>query len=203
MLADGDLWSGLFPNIISGLLSGAFAIIGLLVGLFVAPILRQRGRTHLHFLDWRFNFQTQDATGGPTRAKSPGEARWTEYRFVVEAYNTRDEPEGLRLIRVEFVRDGQTLLKVAPANKSEGGMLHVLNLVPKQWTRLSLGGGIWPHNLPEGRTLPDLAGCEVYFSAVTARGTTERHRIEQSADSSPPPGTLSPAPAATAGATAK
>jgi hypothetical protein len=130
------------------------ALLGVLAGVFVERFARSWGRLWCELSDWDIKFR-------PLIRERPEDADGVEYSVRVDLYNGKEIPVGLRDVSIVFICIGGKLVskpeeppvqilgaprratwstEIASLGIPESGVVHVMNLPPRQWVSKDLRG---------------------------------------------------------------
>lgn len=170
-----DWWS-----LLNNLASGAAGIVGTLAGILFERALKSRGRLTLHVENWELRYYGQDSSGAPVQVE-PGKAEWFEYSFRLEAFNSAEDPNGLRAVRVLFEKGGRVVWTTTPRDSSTTRLvahqyrsdeIAVVPLPSKEWATIGMQGHGDESLLGSVRTAD-----AVYLEALRPSGKKLRHLV--------------------------
>ena len=161
--------------------AGIMGIGGTVVGALLTQYLRGRGGLSIQCHDWKLDYMgTSRATGEPLPA-SQAEGKWAEYKLRVEGFNLAENPTGLRMIRIIFMRGETEVWQDIPKDMETGRMyamqmayepLFVVAFPPKTPVSFHLLGYVPNENL---RKVMDADA--VYFRGMLPSGKKIRSLI--------------------------
>ncbi len=145
------------------------AITGVAVTLIVTHILKNFGKIHFYFHNWRLDFISYQS-GGREQVSISDKASNSEYFFEMEIINTSESKKYLRDIKVKFYNNKKLLLQTIPKNESTKKVkpsgtiidpLKIINLEPKSIVYYKISGYF------KEEDLPNLMKCnKVYFESL-------------------------------------
>jgi hypothetical protein len=168
-------------ELLTALLSGFFAILGVVVGLIGSQLLRNGGRIILSVSSYSLNKNK----GEEEPDKSPAENESVDCSFELDFFNTSDVPKSLRSLSLEFIpkkSKKSTILKVNIRVKLEASdraiflspykELKIINLPPKEIVSFKIYG------YPSREEIPLLQGkVDFFFKAEYPNGKTFRKKL--------------------------
>jgi hypothetical protein len=167
-----------YEILMTGIVSGAAGIVGVVVGFCADRWLRAKGGQRVFISDWKINYRGRGESGSPVDVP-PADAEFVQFFFTADVFNTGHEPTGLRDVCVDFVAGGRTRHSVTPGDADSlkvGAMreditdVTIINLPPKHWKHLHLRRNVWGEDVKNV-----LAAEHVYLSVTDPDG--KRHRF--------------------------
>jgi hypothetical protein len=166
--------------LMTGMVSGAAGIVGVVVGFCADRWLGAQGGERVVIADWKISYRGRGEAGTPVNV-SPAEAEFVQFFFTADIFNTRSEPTGLRDVCVDFVAGGRTRFSITPgdadtlkieAMREDITDVKVINLAPKHWKHLHLRRNVW------GEDVKNVVAAEhVYLSVTDPNGKRRRYLI--------------------------
>jgi hypothetical protein len=166
-----------YQELVGAIVGGVIGIIGS-IAILVITHMFQHGTISVNLCKWEIKFLERDNYGDLININTIKEAERAEYKIELDFYNSSDYIKSIRNIEIEFKQNKKTITNNPFYQKGYIGAIPlseyvtVLNIFPKQFLHVSMGGVIQKEGLDIFRQ-----NSTVFFNANFPKGKKFRTKI--------------------------